>query len=69
MSGELEEGEVDGGAELAVDAQDFFTEEELQLGGAVRFVINKIKQLGERRWLKGTVTRDSLAFFFIFDIK
>jgi hypothetical protein len=49
VSGELEEGEVDGGAELAVDAQDFFTEEELQLGGAVRFVINKIKELKERR--------------------
>lgn len=38
LPGELDEGEMDGGAELAVDAQDFFTEAELDVGRTARFL-------------------------------
>ena len=41
-AGELDEGEVEGGAELAVDAQDFFTEAELEIGRTARWDQRKI---------------------------
>jgi hypothetical protein len=36
--GELDEGGMEGGAELAVDAQDFFTEAELDIGRTARYL-------------------------------